>query len=303
MKPIKLTQELIQQMTAEFMEALSKIKLSDGKVSYQKSFEYKSGEGDGVKILFEPAAYAKMLVLLHSFSDEVAWYGIVDRQDNTTFVIKDILVYPQIVTGVTVDTDQEEYQKWLMKLDDETFNHLRMQGHSHVNMATSPSKTDTDFYTSILSQVPDDDYYIFMIFNKRLEHTVKVYDLKNNILYEDKDIEIGIHSEEGDLETFLTEAKELVARQATTTSLASVKSGKKSEKKKAKDPDYTKPYPGLYTGYEPGEDDDDEGVPAYSYGYGYGYNSGYGGYGGKAIDYDEEIFGRGKGNSYRRTAW
>lgn len=302
MKPIKLTQELIQQMTAEFMEALSKIKLSDGKVSYQKSFEYKSGEGDGVKILFEPAAYAKMLVLLHSFSDEVAWHGIVNRQDNTTFVIKDILVYPQIVTGVTVDTDQEEYQKWLMKLDDETFNHLRMQGHSHVNMATSPSKTDTDFYARILSQVPDDDYYIFMVFNKRLEHTVKVYDLKNNILYEDKDIEIGIHSEEGDLETFLTEAKELVAKQTAVTSLASANASKKSKKGKAKDPDYAKPYPGLYTGYDIDEDDAED-VPSYNYGYGYGYRSGYGGYGGKAIDYDEEIFGKDKSNGYRRTAW
>ena len=206
-KPIRLTEDLIQQMMLEFGESLRKANLADGKVSYSKAFSWKD-DTSKVTVLFEPAAYAKMLLLLHNFNNEVAWHGTVDRLADDCFVVKDILVYPQKVTGVTVETDQERYQTWLMELDDEVANALHMQGHSHVNMATTPSTTDLAHQEAILSQLRKDDFYIFMIFNKRLEHTVKVYDLKTNTLYESADVSIGIFSDTGDLETFLADAKD-----------------------------------------------------------------------------------------------
>lgn len=319
MKPIKLTQELIQQMTAEFSEALTKIKLSDGKVTYSKSFTYENDKDKTcASVLFEPEAYAKMLVLLHGFSDEVAWHGVVDRIGERSFVIKDILVYPQEVTGATVNTDQERYQTWLMELDDDTFTHLRMQGHSHVNFSTSPSNVDDAFYEQILAQLGDQDYYIFMIFNKRLERTVKIYDMKNNILYENKDVEIGIRSETGDLETFLNDAKDIVVKRTIgydTSSYKSPDKTKETSKKSSKKSDkgnnaLTRPYPGLYGSAVA---DDDTSEYDYGYGYGYGYGGGYGGgyngghagysssYGGKddgkVVDYDKEIFEKGRSRS------
>lgn len=214
-KPIKLTQSLKEQAVAEFAKALSNMKMSDGKVNYSKNFTYK--DEDKAKILFTPTAYAKMVSLLMAFESEVAWHGAGERVDDTTFLISDILVYPQTVSGTTVEMDTEEYAKWIMENDeDDRFNHIIMQGHSHVRMSTSPSAVDKTHQEEILAQLTDDMFYIFLIWNKKLEHTTKIYDLANNILYEDKDIEYGIADENCDLDAFTAEAEKLVVERKYT---------------------------------------------------------------------------------------
>lgn len=214
-KPIKLTPELKQQAVAEFAKTLAEMKMSDGKVSYSKNFTYKNEEK--AKILFTPTAYAKMVSLLMAFVSEVAWHGVGERMDEKTFVISDILVYPQTVTGTTVDMDTEKYALWLMENDeDDRFNHIIMQGHSHVKMQTSPSSVDKTHQEEILEQLTDDMYYIFMIWNKRLEHTTKIYDLQNNTMYDDSEIEYGIIDEQCDLDEFIEEATNQVIERKYT---------------------------------------------------------------------------------------
>ena len=289
-KPIKLTKTLIQQMLEEFSEKLLNAKLSDGSISYSKSFTYQDDKDSKVNVIFEPDAYMKMLTLINTFSDEVAWHGVVEREDDKTFVIKDILVYPQEVTGSTVTTDQERYQKWLMYLEDDVFNNLRMQGHSHVNMGVTPSGVDTNFYDSILTQLPEDAYYIFMIYNKKMDYTVKVYDMRTNTLYENKDVEISVRGSFGD---FIKDAKEKVVRRVTyaysgskpgaassvtpganynTTAQKSSGYQKKSKKKSEKEDQIN--YTSLC-------DDDAYEHPSYGYPY----------FGRDPVDYDEYVFG------------
>lgn len=214
-KPIKLTEELKVLTVAEFTKKLAEIKMPDGKIDYRKSLVYETEEK--AKILFLPTAYAKMISLLIEFDSEVAWHGVGERIDETTFAITDILVYPQTVSGASVDMDPSEYAKWLMENDgDERFDHIVMQGHSHVGMPTSPSSVDIKHQEDILEQLTDDMFYIFMIWNRRLEHTTKIYDLKNNIMYEDNEIEYGITDESCDVEAFLKEArKQVVGRFAS----------------------------------------------------------------------------------------
>ena len=239
MKPIRLTEELVQKMAAEFVEKLRSTNFADGKVSYSRSFVWKDNSTK-INVLFKPEAYAKMLLLIHAYNCEVAWHGVVDRPTGDTFIIRDILVYPQEVTGVTVDTDQDEYQQWLMHMDDDVFNALRMQGHSHVEMGVTPSAVDLEHQGAILSQLNGESFYIFMIYNKKLNYTIKVYDMKSNTLYENDDVVVGIDSETGDLESFLSSAEKLVVRKTTTVS-----KGAGNAKKNHKDPapDYgTVPY-------------------------------------------------------------
>lgn len=209
-KPIKLTEKLKNQAVKEFESALSKMKLSDGKVSYTKGFVYK--EKEHAKILLTPTAYAKMISVLMAFDSEVAWHGVGSRLDKKTFLISDILVYPQSVTGTTVEMDVEKYSDWLMANDDERFDNIIMQGHSHVKMSTSPSSTDCKHQEEILSQLKDNMFYIFMIWNKRLEHTTKIFDLENNVMYEDDEIDYGFSDEDCDIDEFIDEAKELVVK-------------------------------------------------------------------------------------------
>lgn len=209
-KPIYLTKEYIDNMVEEFRKNVTDAKMSDGKISFSKSFDYTGEDDTKAYVIFTPMAYVKMLTLLKHFDTEVAWHGTVRREDEDTFVITDVMVYPQTVTGATVNTDQEEYQKWMMTLEDDVFNSMRMQGHSHVNMGTSPSGVDSNHQQQILAQLKEDDYYIFMIFNKRLDHTIKIYDYANNVMYEDKDVIVSVADDEFDVESFIAESDHAV---------------------------------------------------------------------------------------------
>lgn len=191
-KLIKLTDENKSEIRKEFDQILTELKLSDGKIQYTKvigSIDRKA------KVFFAEAAWYKMQALIDGYDKEVGWHGIAFRHDDLSvdqYYISDIMVYPQEVTGATVTTDQEKYQSWLMNHDDDVFNSIRMQGHSHVNMAVSPSSVDTSLYDRILSQLTDDMFYIFMIWNKKGDKTIKIYDLKKNILFDTADCEVEI---------------------------------------------------------------------------------------------------------------
>lgn len=204
-RPIVLTDEIIQKMQEEFGAALRNAKLSDGSVKYEKKFVYPEETGkDKATIMYTPLAWIKQKMLISEFSTEVAWHGIVERADDARFIIKDILVYPQEVTGGTVNTDQEAYQKWMMELPDEAYNNLRAQMHSHVNFGTSPSPVDLSHQEKILEMMDGEDYYIFLIWNKKMEKTVKVYDMENNILYENDDVIVDVINDGSDLYSLLS---------------------------------------------------------------------------------------------------
>ena len=210
-KPIKLTDELLQKIQEEFIAKVKSTKMFDGKLEYSRTFKWE-GDDDRATVYLSSIAFAKMNSLIQQFNDEVAWHGVVhrDEQDPSIFHITDILVYPQVVTGATVNTDQEAYQTWLYSFDDDVFNNIRMQGHSHVNMGVSPSGVDTTHQEKILEQISDDDYYIFMIWNKRYEHFVRIFDLKNNTLYDTADVDVYIGDVGVDLQAFISSAKEIV---------------------------------------------------------------------------------------------
>lgn len=211
-KYIKVTDAMRAELLRDFEKSLANAKLADGKVTVSKTF---TAPQTKASLYFTPAAFAKMIMLVQEFSDEVAWHGMAFRGEDPEkheYFITDIMVYPQEVTGATVNTDQEKYQTWLMEQSDEVFPHIRMQGHSHVNMATSPSSVDLEHQGRILEQLDDDMFYIFIIWNKRMEHNIKIYDLRKNILFEPSDITVSLTGEGVDFDAFIADAKSKVAR-------------------------------------------------------------------------------------------
>lgn len=206
-RPIKLTPASIEDLCNEFKERVSKLKLADGKVSFSKLFVSTECK---TTLWFTPLAWLKMQVLIHRFSTEVGWHGTAERC-NGGYVITDILLYPQEVTGATVEMNMEKYPSWKDGLTDEQFNNLRMHGHSHVNMPTSPSAVDIDHQQKILEQLENDMFYVFLIWNKKGERTVKIYDLSQNILYENSDITVGVIESE-EIGTFVADMKDMVAK-------------------------------------------------------------------------------------------
>ena len=107
--------------------------------------------------------------------------------------------------------DTEKYALWIQEnIEDERFNHIYMQGHSHVNMGTSPSSVDLNHQEEILGMLGDNDFYIFMIWNKSFASTNKIYDLKKNVMFEDKDITVKIIGQNEGLDEFIKNAKDMV---------------------------------------------------------------------------------------------
>lgn len=210
-KPIKMTEQFLKECRDDFEKALKLTKMADGKLSFTKMFS--CGEQKAT-VFFTPEAWAKMVMLVKEFDKEVAWHGVAQRIENeaeNAYIISDILVYPQTVSGASVEMDTEEYAKWIMdNVEDERFNNIHMQGHSHVNMAPNPSSVDLSHQEEILNMLGDDDFYIFMIWNKSFVSNNKVYDLKKNVLFENADVSVKIIGGSEDLDAFLKAAKDMV---------------------------------------------------------------------------------------------
>lgn len=234
MKKLKLSEAEQQALYPVFQEWLKTAKIQNNKITWERNIIPSAAENTTkARILFKKKAWEKMRALVREFSSEVAWHGTVERTDDFNFEITDIVVYPQTVTGVTVNTDQEAYEMWLIQQPDEIFNNIRFQGHSHVNMPVSPSGTDEENMRKLVTQLGDDDFYIFLIINKSHNVNARIYDMKTNLLFESADIQVDY--EPNDLDDFLAEAKEKV--KAKTASTSSYGAG------------YRSPYGTSYGGY------------------------------------------------------
>ena len=209
-KYIKATPEIEEKIREEFEKAVKGIKMAEGKFSFSVTF---MNEKKSAVIYYSPLAWEKQNAILREFGKEVAWHGVARRGDDLEkdeYYVDDIMVYPQSVTAASVEMDTEEYATWLMEnAEDERFDNIRMQAHSHVNMGVTPSGVDLNHQEEILAMLGDDDFYIFMIWNKSLDVNTKIYDMKKNILFETGDVMVKVEGLDY-LEEFIDEAKDMV---------------------------------------------------------------------------------------------
>lgn len=122
-----------------------------------------------MNVVMTRRASLQLLTTLLLNREEVGWFGKVEKINDETLVIKEIRLYPQIVTAAHIDLG-DDYMKWNAEQDDDFMEHRRFHGHSHVYMHPSPSGTDLRDQEGITSLLEEDDYYIFMIINKNLDY-------------------------------------------------------------------------------------------------------------------------------------
>ena len=198
MKQINLDEACKKELIEKFTEYVNKTRLTNDQINFTANLSPCAEPTDIEKptVFISTTAYLKMMLYVRDTDVEIAWHGTVERnQEQNWYLIKDVFLYPQVISAVTVNTDQEEYQNWLQNIeDDNVFNSIRFQGHSHVNMSTRPSGTDIGMYNDFLQVLPRNDFYIFMILNKRGEFTFMVYDLAKNLIYENEDIDVKVFS-------------------------------------------------------------------------------------------------------------
>ena len=198
MKPIKITNfDVIEKNLREMIETkLKNFKETDKEFKFSASMkELMMGQLSEVQrplIRMSPLTYMMMMELVYTCPDEIAWHGTVQRLGDAEFYLDNVMVFPQKVTGTTVNSDDDKYPLWLMELDNEVINHLHWHGHSHVNMGVTPSGVDDHTWDNFLSIQPEDGFYIFCIANKRRDINWYIYDFKTNIIYEPTDIDFEV---------------------------------------------------------------------------------------------------------------
>lgn len=148
----------------------------------------KEQELEEPKIYMLDSAWLKLSKLVKECDGEVAWHCLVQQLPQSKYLIYDVLVFPQEVTGATANGIDGEYELWVANLPDETFENLRCHMHSHVNMGVTPSGTDENYYSNLMTQVTD--YYITMIINKKGDYHLRFYDKQHNIVYTELAFEV-----------------------------------------------------------------------------------------------------------------
>lgn len=189
MRQYKITDKIKNTIQKEFEKALKKYDNTTQAFyfNYTPKTPTSTTTKKKIKIYCLPTAWCKMMTLVQKTSTEIAWHMLIEKTSKTSYVISDVLVYPQTVTGTTADTDDTKYALWVNALPDDEFNHMRGQGHSHVNMGVSPSGVDTGYYEDLLNTMSK-GFYLFMILNKKEDMFIQLVDLDANVIYDTNDI-------------------------------------------------------------------------------------------------------------------
>lgn len=197
-----LTEQEKTTLLDEFKKKLDEVQ-SD-KIEFSKPIEKKR-----VKVYYTPEAFAKSVRLIMSHTTEIAWHCLVRRKEED-FEVYDVLSYPQTVGAANVNVKMTRdsrdipkdptkyYTDWyidtVMSMSEEDEANLCGQCHSHVNMGTSPSSTDLKQQKEELEN--KNGYYLFQIWNKKLDINTFLFDIDNGIEYEKDDVEIVIEEDD-----------------------------------------------------------------------------------------------------------
>lgn len=139
------------------------------------------------KIIFSEQAYYDMVSFYTAKitdNKEFMFIGVVDKLKNNVYHITDIKLIPQTAnSGAFCETDDDAYPGWLH----ETFPNVkdkmkvRLNGHSHVNMAVEPSGIDNQNIERMMQYV--DDFFIQLIINRRQEIKINLWDKESGLIF------------------------------------------------------------------------------------------------------------------------
>lgn len=192
-----------------------RLKKLNGQLEALKKQADVDARGKKATLTISDIAWTKMVMLCHDCDKEIAWHFTAERRENDEYFVEDILpAYPQKVTGADVVVDDSKFAFWVNDVPDEVWNKVRGQGHSHVNMSTFASATDSQHQKETLQNLTD--FYIFIIFNKRDEHWCLIADAQKNVVYENSDITVEIEYSDGDIYDFLVKSREALEKPVTT---------------------------------------------------------------------------------------
>lgn len=229
MHKIKISEQDIKAQQKALKEQLRSVKTSTSSTININIPLTVTGREKAV-LEFTQDAMNKIKALVKQCNKEIAWHGTVTKVTTgkrATYTIDDVFMFPQIVTSATVKGVPDKYALWNAQLPNDIYNRMRFHGHSHVNMGASPSGVDTNYQEDMIETL--EDFYIFLIINKKDEMWAKIVDVEDNIVYDKYDIEITIQGNKQtedwastQIEDFLTE-EQVATHTVTATPVTGVR--------------------------------------------------------------------------------
>lgn len=135
------------------------------------------------RVVIDLEAYKKMCYIVKMSNKEVGWLGFVEREGNT-LLVQDVYLFRQQVGATTCEITPEGIDEMITELlqkehGDYIVENLKLWGHSHVNMGTTPSSQDV----LQLSQFEDNgnDWFLGVIVNKKGSFNFTYIDYVNGI--------------------------------------------------------------------------------------------------------------------------
>ena len=137
-------------------------------------------------VLININALNKMKEYIRQSNKEIGWLGTVVKE-NGMYNILDVYLFKQEVHETTTEITTDGLNEFAMEIlsqEDgmEIWNNMKMWGHSHVNMSTSPSVQD-DNQMDLFTQNAN-DFFIRIIANKKDEFRIDIWDYEKGVIYE-----------------------------------------------------------------------------------------------------------------------
>ena len=137
------------------------------------------------KVYINNNAMNKMQEYIRQCDNEIGWLGCAEKIDGA-YHITDVFLFEQEVHSTTTEITTEGLNNFAMELMKtnngiETWNNMRVWGHSHVNMSTSPSSQDESQMDLFLENT--NDFFIRIIANKKDNFRIDIYDYEIGICY------------------------------------------------------------------------------------------------------------------------
>lgn len=150
-------------------------------------------------VIISKVALSKMQLYVENCQNEIGWLGVVTKTNDSLFIVEDVYLFKQNVHMATTEITPEglsEFAEDLLSQPDgiDIWNNIRLWGHSHVNMSTSPSKQDNDQMLTFAQG--GHPWFLRIIANKKGDISIDLYDYSQGITYKNLNWWVELTDEE-----------------------------------------------------------------------------------------------------------
>lgn len=135
-------------------------------------------------IVIKYEALVKMKYYIDNCEKEIGWLGKSKKTSKNTYLIEDVYLIEQKVSGVTTELDENAMMEFFREIKEThgiaEVQNIRVWGHSHVNMGVYASGQDDETFAEYYG---DCNYFIRIIANKKGDMKIDLADKEVGLIY------------------------------------------------------------------------------------------------------------------------